>query len=164
MRENKFKVQISAGNVLAIVFQDGEGILLVEFLKRGATINIERYVQTLKTLKQRIRRVRPNRKMSQVLFLHDNARRHTSLHTREAIARVVWTLPPHPRYSPDLTPGDFHLFVPLRDTLRGRRFADDEKLKQSVREELRRFSKEFYATSVQRLKQRRRCGKIISTL
>jgi hypothetical protein len=47
MRENKFKVQTSAGKVIWV----SEGIFLVEFLKRGATISSERYVQTLKTLK-----------------------------------------------------------------------------------------------------------------
>jgi hypothetical protein len=31
---------------------------------------------------------------------------------------------PHPPYSPDLAPSDFHLFGPLKDALRGRRFAD----------------------------------------
>jgi hypothetical protein len=38
--------------------------------------------------------------------------------------------------------------------LRGRRFADDDELKHSVREELGRFSKEFYTTGTQRLTQR----------
>jgi histone-lysine N-methyltransferase SETMAR len=65
-----------------------------------------------------------------------------------------WTVLPRPLYSPDLTPSDFHIFGPLKDALRGRRFADDDELKHSVREELRRFSKEFYATGIQRLTQR----------
>jgi uncharacterized membrane protein len=47
----KFKVQNSAGKVMATVFWDSEGILLVQFLKTGATINSERYVQMLKKLK-----------------------------------------------------------------------------------------------------------------
>jgi hypothetical protein len=38
MRKNKFRVQTSAGKVMASVFWDSEGILLVEFLKRGAII------------------------------------------------------------------------------------------------------------------------------
>jgi histone-lysine N-methyltransferase SETMAR len=74
----------------------------------------ERYVQTLKKLKQRIRRVRPNRKMNQVVLLHDNARPHTSLRTREATATMGRTVLPHPLYSPDLAPSDFHLFGPWR--------------------------------------------------
>jgi hypothetical protein len=45
-RKKKFKVQTSAGNVMASLFWDSEGILLVEILERGVTINSERYVQT----------------------------------------------------------------------------------------------------------------------
>jgi histone-lysine N-methyltransferase SETMAR len=66
---------------------------------------------------------------------------------------MPWNVLPRPLYSPDLTPSDFHLFGPLRDVLRGRRFADDVELNHSVREDLRRFSKEFYTTDVQRLTQ-----------
>jgi histone-lysine N-methyltransferase SETMAR len=87
-------------------------------------------------------------KMKQVLLLHDNARPHTSLLTREATATMGWAVPPHPPYSPDLEPSDFHLYGPLKDALRGRRFADDDELKHSVREELRHFSKEFYSTGI----------------
>jgi hypothetical protein len=102
-------------------------------------------------VKQRIRRVRSNRKMNKVFFLHDNVRPHT----REAIATMGWTVLSHPPYSPDLAPPDFHIFGPLKDALRGRRFTEDDELKHSVREELRRFSKEFFATGMQLLKQRR---------
>jgi histone-lysine N-methyltransferase SETMAR len=85
--------------------------------------------------------------------VHDNARPHTSLRTREAIATMGWTVLRHPPFSPDLAPSDFNLFDPLKDALRGRRFADDE-LKHSVREELRRFSIEYYATGIKRLTKR----------
>ena len=54
---------------MASVFWDIEGVLLAEFLKGGATINSERYVQTLKKLKQRIRRIRPNKNMTEVLLI-----------------------------------------------------------------------------------------------
>jgi hypothetical protein len=54
---------------MADVFWDSEGILLVEFVKRVATIHPERYVQSLKKLEQRVRRVWPNRKMNQVFIL-----------------------------------------------------------------------------------------------
>jgi hypothetical protein len=41
MRHKNFKVQTSAGNVMAGVFWDSEGILIEEFLKRGATVKSE---------------------------------------------------------------------------------------------------------------------------
>jgi histone-lysine N-methyltransferase SETMAR len=65
-----------------------------------------------------------------------------------------WTVLPHPPYSPGLASFDFHLFGPLKDSLRGRRFADDDELKHSVHEELGSFSKEFYTTDIQCLTKR----------
>jgi len=67
-----------------------------------------------------------------MLIQHDNARPHTSLRTQEAIAKFGWIVLHHPPYSPDLTPSDFHLFGPLKDSLRGTRFEDDESVIRAV--------------------------------
>ena len=97
---------------MVTVFLDSVGVILVDFMSKGATINSEVYIDTLKKLKARIRRVRPALKMSKVLLQHDNARPHTSLKTREVISSFGWTTISHPPYSPDLAPSDFHLFGP----------------------------------------------------
>jgi histone-lysine N-methyltransferase SETMAR len=84
-------------------------------------------METLNQLQQRIRRVRPKRNMKDVLLLHDNARPHTSLRTREAIAKMGWAFPPHPPHSPDLAPSDCHLFGHIKNALRGGHFEDDSE-------------------------------------
>jgi hypothetical protein len=61
--------------------------------------------------------------MKDVLLLHDNARPHTGLRTREAIEKMGWNFPARPAHSPDLAPSDCHLFGPSRDAMRGRDFA-----------------------------------------
>ncbi|KDR07625.1 Histone-lysine N-methyltransferase SETMAR, partial [Zootermopsis nevadensis] len=91
------------------------------------------YIGTLKTLKKRFRRVWPHKHPAEILLLHDNARPHTSPRTREEITKLGWTVLPHPPYSPDLAPSDFHLFGPLKDAIRGTRFEDDESVIQAVR-------------------------------
>jgi histone-lysine N-methyltransferase SETMAR len=68
-----------------------------------------------------------------MLIQHDNARPHTTLRTQEAIAKFGWTVFPHPPYSPDLAPSDFHLFGSLKDALCGTRFEDDESVIRAVR-------------------------------
>jgi transposase len=88
-------------------------------------INSDVYVETLK---KRFRRVRPHKDATKVLLHHDSARPHTSLHTREAITNLQWTVLPHPPYSADLAPADYHLFSLLRDAIRGKKFEDDEEL------------------------------------
>jgi hypothetical protein len=42
----------------------------------------------------------------------------------------------------------------LKDALRGRRFADEDKLKHSVHKELRHFNRELYTIGRQRLTQK----------
>ena len=134
-RLKKFKSQQSAGKVMVNVFWDSVGVILVDFMSKGATINSSElhYNDTLKKLKARIRRVQAALKMSKVLLQYDNARLHTSFKTREAISFFGWTTISHPSYLPDLAPSDFHLFGPLKENLRARHFSSDEEVKNAVR-------------------------------
>ena len=50
-RPKKFHVQKSAGKVLASIFRDQDGILLIDFLPKGQTINAEYYSSLLVQLK-----------------------------------------------------------------------------------------------------------------
>ena len=56
-RSKKFKSQQSAGKIMVTVFWDSVGVILVNFMSKGATINSYVYIDTLKNLKARIRRV-----------------------------------------------------------------------------------------------------------
>jgi histone-lysine N-methyltransferase SETMAR len=118
-RKKKFKAIPSANKIMATVFWDYEGVILIDVLLRGQTINSDVYVEALKKLKKRFRRVRPHKDVTKVLH-HDKARPCTSLHTQEAITKLKWTVLPHPPYSPDLAPSDYHNFSPLKDGIRGK--------------------------------------------
>ena len=50
-RPKKFRVQKSAGKVLALIFWDQDGILLIDHLPKGQTINAEYYSSLLVQLK-----------------------------------------------------------------------------------------------------------------
>jgi hypothetical protein len=50
----------------------------------------------------------------------------------------------HPPYSPNLAPGDFHLFWPLKDALRGLKVRWDEKVNEAVHDWLAQQSKDFF--------------------
>lgn len=139
----KFKVTPSAGKVMVTVFWDMQGVLLVEFLPKGETINSERYKQTLRKLAVAIRRKRPD--MKNVILHHDNARPHTAHATIADIATRGWVVLPHPPYSPDLAPSDFFLFGPLKDYLRGQTFHNDDEVKAAVRTWVRQCEPHFFA-------------------
>ena len=42
-----------------------------------------------------------------------------------------WDILDHPPYSPDLAPGDFHLFLHLKKHLAWKMFDDDDEVKKS---------------------------------
>jgi hypothetical protein len=60
-RKKKFKTTPSAGRVMITVFWDIDGVILVDVMARGEIINSDASIKTLKKLKQRYRRVQPNR-------------------------------------------------------------------------------------------------------
>lgn len=142
---------LSARKIMATVFWDRKGVLLVDFLERGTTINSARYSQTLENLRRAIQNKRRGKLSSQILFLHDNARPHTANRTREVLDAFKWEVFPHPPYSPDLAPSDYHLFPTMKSWLATQRFDDDAELREGVTNWLRSQAAEFYDNGISKL-------------
>jgi histone-lysine N-methyltransferase SETMAR len=79
-----------------------------------------------------------------VLLQHGNAR----LHTAHAKVATIQDLPfeylPHPPYSPDLAPSDYHMFGPLKEELGGKKSCSDEEVQRAMCEWLCRQPKDFF--------------------
>ena len=82
-RLKKFRVQKSAGKVLASIFWDQDGILLIDYLPKGQTINAGYYSFLLAQLKDILKERRRGKVTKGVLLLHDNAPAHRALATRK---------------------------------------------------------------------------------
>jgi histone-lysine N-methyltransferase SETMAR len=105
---------------MVTVFWDAEGMILVDTIPHGHTINSDTYIKTLKALQKHYRRVRPHKIIAEILLQCNSAQPHTSFRTQEAIAKLGWTILSHPPYSPDLAPSDFNLFGALKDAIQGK--------------------------------------------
>jgi len=116
-RPKKFRVQKFAGKVLASIFWDQDGILLIDYLPKGQTINAEYYSSLLVQLKDFLKEKHRGEVTKGVLFLHDNASSHPALATQEKLAYLGFQCLDHPPYSPDLSPSDYHLFPGLKKTI-----------------------------------------------
>ena len=86
-----------------------------------------------------------------MILLLNNARSHTAARTLAKIEDLDWKLLTHPPYSPDLAPSDFHLFCPLKESMRGIHFQTNEKVKAAVSKWPRTQSTEFYAKGIDNL-------------
>jgi len=124
----KFQVQKSAGKVLASIFWDQDGILLIDYLPKGQTINTEYYSSLLVQLKDILKEKRRAKVTKGVLFLHNNVPAHRALATRKKLAYLGFQCLDHPPYSPDLAPSDYHLFPGLKKQLKGRHFSSDAEV------------------------------------
>ena len=50
---------------------------------------------------------------------------HVAKVVKKKLDELGWELLPHPPFSPDLAPSDYHLFLSLSNNLRGRTFKDE---------------------------------------
>jgi len=140
----KFQVQKSAGKVLASIFWDQDGILLIDCVPNGKNINAEYYSFLLVQLKNILKEKRRGKVTERVLFLHDNAPTHQALATQKKLACMGFQCLDHPPYSLDLALLDYHLFPGLKKQLKGRHFSSGTEVIAATETWLDRQPSEFF--------------------
>ena len=91
------------------------------FLYPGITITSEKYAQQFDELHQKLqclKLVLVNRKGP--ILLHENAQLHISQPTLQQLNKLGYEVLPHPLYSPDLSPNDYHFFKHLWQLVAGK--------------------------------------------
>lgn len=149
------KAGLHPKKVMLCVWWNMKGIIHWELLPANETITGDLYAKQLDRLQQALLLKQPalvNRKG--VILLHDNARPHTSKVVKEKLKELHWEILPHPPYSPDLAPSDYHLFRSLQNHLMGRNFEDEEDLKNDIVDFFASKSVDFYSRGIQKLPER----------
>ena len=137
--------------VLLCVWWNYQGVIHYELIPGGRTINSDLYSEQLRKVCQVVRERYPalvNRR--RLLLQHDNARPHTSRTTRRAIQELgcIQVLP-HPAYSPDLAPSDYHMFRSMSHFLRGRRFETLDGVENGIKEFFASKSPDWYRSGIE---------------
>ena len=83
--------------------------------------------------------------------MHDNARLHTARLTLETVEQLGSDVLPHPPYSPDLAPSDYHLFGLMKKMLVGQKFASDTEVQSVVSQWLGQQPASSFASGIQKL-------------
>jgi len=121
-------VQKSTGKVLASIFWDQDGILHIDYLPNGRTINAEYYSSLLVQLKDVLKGKCRGKVTKGVLFLHDNALAHGAFVIQKKLAYLGFQCLDNPPYSPDLAPSDYHLLPGLQKQLKRHHFSSDAEV------------------------------------
>lgn len=119
------------------------GIIHYELLEQNQTVNVEFYVRQMERLNTAIQEKRPNRQHG-VLLLHDNARPYITNMTKEAIQTHGWEVLPHPAYSANLGPANFHFFLSFSNAMCRVSFNNDAELRASLDEHFESKQGDFY--------------------
>uniref|UniRef100_A0A8D2LHA0 Mariner Mos1 transposase n=1 Tax=Varanus komodoensis TaxID=61221 RepID=A0A8D2LHA0_VARKO len=147
---------------MATVFWDSKGILLIEYTKKGETINAASYATTLRNLREAIKEKRRGKLTAGVLLLHDNAPIHTVRVSKAGVQDCGFEEINHPPYSPDLAPSDYHLFPILNKDLRGKQFSNDEELKAAINTHFLDKEEGYFSQGIEKLISR--CNKCIEVM
>ncbi|GFS20001.1 histone-lysine N-methyltransferase SETMAR [Elysia marginata] len=107
----KFKVQRRAAKVMATVFWDAKGVILLDILLHGQFINAAQYCSTLDRLRDAIRHKRPGLLRRGVELQHDKVTPHSANLTQQWLFKLVFLILPTVYTSHLLT---FIFFGPLK--------------------------------------------------
>lgn len=117
--------------VMLCIWWSVHGVEYWELLDEGTTVTADVYIRQLRELKANVQN--SQRRRSHVYFQHDNARPHIARSTKAELLSYGWTVLPHPPYSPDLAPSDFHLFSHLQRHLDGQDFKTRDDVKKALK-------------------------------
>lgn len=148
------RTKVTAHKIMASIFWDREGILMIQYLPQGRTVTGEYYAEQLRQLREDIKAKRRGKLSRGVLLLHDNAPAHRSQQAVDAAASCGFEVLEHPPYSPDLAPSDFHLFPKLKAQIRGKKFDNDDAVFAAVESTLDTLDEDFYSQGFLKLPQR----------
>ena len=124
----KFHKIASAGKIMASVFWDSEGVLMIGYLETGKTVTGVYYAELIRKLRSATKEKRRGKLSHGVLLHQDDAPAHNSAVAMATIRECGFELLSQPPYSPHLAPSDYHMFRSLKDSPRGQSFGCDEEV------------------------------------
>ena len=149
------KQELHPKKVMLSLWWDMRGLIHYELLEPNQTITAVKYCSQLDDLRTALSKKRPallNRKG--VVLHHDNARTHTTGATQNKIMSFNWEVLPHPPYSPDIAPSDYHLFRSLQNHLSNKIYENDDQLKNDLNLFFSQKSEKFFEEGIKKLVDR----------
>ena len=143
------KLELHQKKVMLTVWWSATGLIHYSFLNAGETIMAEKYCQQIDEMHQKLRQPHSalvNRKGP--ILLHDNARPLVAKPSLQKLNELDYETLPHPSYSPDLSPTDYHFFKHLNNFLREKCFKNLSNIKNAFSDFIATRTQDFYITGI----------------
>lgn len=156
------KPNIHGKKLMLCIWWDQLGVVYYELLKPSETITGALYRTQLMRLSRALKEKRAHyySRHDKIILLHDNARPHVAAPVKIYMETLNWEVLPHPPYSPDLAPSDYHLFRSMAHGLSEQRFTSYEDTKNWVDLWIASKDEEFFRRGIRMLPER--WGKVVA--
>jgi [histone H3]-lysine36 N-dimethyltransferase SETMAR len=150
------KQNIHGSKLMLCIWWDQKGVIYFELLKPNETISGDRYRTQLMHLSRALKEKRPEyeRRHDKVILQHDNARPHCARNVKSYLETLKWEVLPHPPYSPDIAPSDYHLFRSMTHSLSEQRFTSYEDTKKWIDLWISEKDESFFQRGIRMLPER----------
>ena len=150
------KRNIHGHKTLLCVWWDQKGVLYYELLGPNETVTADRYQQQLYRLSDVLMQKRSSvvNNRCKVILLHDNARPHVAKSVKQILRELEWEVLPHPAYSPDLAPSDYHFFRSMQHALTDTHFSSYNEVQKWVDKWFASKDTAFYRRGIALLPER----------
>lgn len=150
------KVNIHGSKIMLCIWWDQLGVVYHELLKPSETITGDRYRTQLMRLSRALKDKRPqySERHDKVILLHDNARPHVARVVKTYLETLKWEVLPHPPYSPDVAPSDYHLFRSMAHDLAEQHFRSYEDVKKWIDSWIASKDEQFFRRGIRTLPER----------
>jgi len=150
------KPNIHEKKLMLCIWWDQLGVVYYELLNPSETITGNLYRTQLMRLSRALKEKRPQyySRHDKIILLHDNARPHVAVPVKNYLKTLDWEVLPHPPYSPDIAPSDYHLFRSMAHALSEQRFTTYEDTKNWVDTWIASKDKEFFRRGIRMLPER----------
>ena len=89
-----------------------------------------------------------------IIFHHDNACPHVAIPVKNYLENRGWEVLPHPPYSLDLAPSDYHLFRLMQNAFTEIRFTSEQGIKNWLDSSLAAKPAQFFWDGIHKLPER----------
>ena len=86
-----------------------------------------------------------------VIFQHDNARPHVVRPVKIYLETLKWEVLPHPPYSPDIAPSDYHFFRSMAHSLSHQHFHSYEEIGKLIDSWIDSKDESFFRDGIRQL-------------
>lgn len=150
------KPNIHSAKLMLCIWWDQLGVIYYELLQPNETITGDRYRLQLMRLSRALKEKRPQyeERHDKVILQHDNARPHVATQVKKYLETLKWEILPHPPYSPDIAPSDYHLFRSMTHGLSEQRFYSYEETKNWVDSWIASKDESFFRRGIRMLPER----------